>query len=284
MELKDGDFMDLDFVFSNSKTLVIAIHGWEGSSNSSYILALAKLLYKNSIDVVAANLRGCSGEPNRLFSSYHSGKTEDLDEIITHINTTYDYEELFIVGYSLGGNIVLKYLGESHNQKSSKIKAAIAVSVTCDLSSSAKVLAKKSNIIYMNRFLRTLKSKAREKHSQFPEENLNIDSILKVKNFKDFDGLYTAPANGFKNAEDYWKKCSSKPFLKNITIPTLLINALDDPLLSPECFPYEQAENHNFFFLETPKYGGHVGFNKSFFAKKNTWLESRILNFIQTHQ
>lgn len=282
LELQDGDFMDIDFIHTHSKTVVIALHGLEGSSQSSYMLTLSKLLSQHNFDVAAVNLRGCSGEPNQNYSSYHSGKTDDLEGIVNYILSNYNYENIYIVGYSLGGNILLKYLGEQQSSVHSKIKATVAVSVPCDLASSSKVLAKRSNKIYMNRFLKTLKSKAVEKNNQFPEAKMPIERLLQSKNFLDFDDLYTAPAHGFKNAEEYWRLSSSKPFLEKICTPTLMISALDDPFMSEACFPFESAKNNSSLSLETPKYGGHVGFNTSLFPNKNFWLEHRILEFFQS--
>ncbi|MBV1888409.1 MAG: alpha/beta fold hydrolase, partial [Urechidicola sp.] len=277
LELSDGDFMDLDIASVQSDTVIIALHGLEGSSESTYMLSLSKMLNINSVDVIAVNLRGCSGEHNRVYSSYHSGKTEDLEAIIKHVNKNYNYKNIILVGYSLGGNITLKYLGEQENQIGSKIKCAVAVSVPCDLTGSSNALMRKSNIAYMQRFLKTLKSKAVYKNQQFPASKLDLTKILAAKNFKDFDDLFTAPANGFKNAEDYWTKNSSKPFLKAIKIPTLMVSALDDTFLSSACFPNDIAKEHEYLFLETPKFGGHVGFNSTFYGKKGHWLEKRII-------
>lgn len=280
LELDDGDFMDLDVTSVNSETVIIALHGLEGSSDSTYILALSKVLNKATIDVVAVNLRGCSGEHNRVLASYHSGKTEDLDAVVNHINKNHNYKNIILVGYSLGGNITLKYLGEQGENLNTKIKCAIAVSVPCDLTGSSNALLQKSNMAYMHRFLKSLKEKAIHKNKQFPDASLDIDGLLTAKNFKDFDNLFTAPVNGFIDAQDYWTKNSSKPFLHAIKIPTLMVSALDDTFLSDECFPFEEAEDHQHLFLETPKDGGHVGFNSTFYGKNGHWLEKRIFQFM----
>jgi len=280
LELDDGDFMDLDISSVNSDTAIITLHGLEGSSNSTYTLALSKVLNNKKIDIIAVNLRGCSGEHNRVLASYHSGKTEDLDAVINHVIQKYNYKNIVIVGYSLGGNITLKYLGEQREKLHPKIKCAITVSVPCDLTGSSNALMQKSNMAYMHRFLKALKTEAIHKNKQFPDANLDIDGLLAAKNFKDFDNLFTAPVNGFKDAQDYWTKNSSKPFLHAIKIPTLMISALDDSFLSQECFPFDIAKNHKNLFLETPKFGGHVGFNSSFYGKNGHWLEKRIFQFM----
>jgi len=283
LELDDGDFMDLDIASVKSDTVIIAFHGLEGSSESTYILALSKVLNKATIDVVAVNLRGCSGEHNRVLASYHSGKTADLEAVINHINEKYDYKNIVLVGYSLGGNITLKYLGEQGANLHPKIKCAVAVSVPCDLTGSSNALMQKGNMAYMQRFLKSLKEKALHKNQQFPNANLDIDTLLAAKNFKDFDNLFTAPVNGFKDAQDYWTKNSSKPFLHAIKIPTLMVSALDDTFLSKECFPFKEAKEHPHLFLETPKNGGHVGFNSTFYGKNGHWLEKRIFDFLSEY-
>ena len=283
LELEDGDFMDLDFSTVGSNSIIIALHGLEGSSDSKYIIAISKILNKYKIDAVAVNLRGCSGEPNRLLPTYHSGKTDDLDAVVKHIDKNYNYKNIILLGYSLGGNITLKYLGEQGENLHKKIRCGIAISVPCDLKGSSDALSTKENKLYMKKFLQTLKSKTLEKLERFPNSFLKKDKILAAQNFYDYDNLYTAPAHGFKNAEDYWEKSSSKPYLSKIKIPTLIVSALDDTFLSTSCYPIEIAEKHELLYLETPKYGGHVGFNSSMFSKKGFWLEKRILKFLKPY-
>lgn len=281
LELTDGDFIDLDISSVNSDRLVMAIHGLEGSSKSSYIVSLTNVLNQDGFDVIAINLRGCSGELNRLLSSYHSGKTEDLEAVIDHIDNHYNYKEIHIVGYSLGGNMALKYMGEKSSL--SKIKSTIGVSVPCDLKATALKMNSFSNRLYLNEFLKSLEKKTIGKLEKFPDSFLTKESIQSIKTFKDFDDLYTAPAHGFKNAEDYWEKSSCKQFIPFIKTPTLLITALDDPFFDTECFPFKEAEASEFFFMEPTTYGGHVGFGTSLYNKKDTWCEHRILSFLK-HQ
>lgn len=284
LETKDGDFLDLDFSIVNSSSITIIIHGLERSSNSNYVKSLTKVLNKQLIDVVAINLRGCSGEPNRLIISYHSGKTDDLNEVIDCIQNQYNYKNIHIVGFSLGGNITLKYLGENGFDASSKIQTAVTISVPCDLKGSSESLAKFWNKVYMQRFLISLKKKSIHKLNQFPNSFLKKEEIENAKNFFDFDSLYTAPAHGFKNAFDYWKKSSSKQFIPNIKTPTLLITSIDDPFLSKTCIPIQEAKNNKYFNLELTKYGGHVGFNSNKSNYNGLWLEQRIADFILNHE
>ena len=283
LELNDGDFMDLDFVFSNCDTLVVILHGLEGSSNANYIASISKYLSKQKTDAVVVNFRGCSGEENRLFESYHSGKTDDLDAVIKHINKEHNYKKIIVLGYSLGGNLVLKYMGEQGENLDKSITGAIAISVPCDLTGSSIALSRSTNKIYLLRFMITLRRKTLQKLKKFPNSFLNKQKIRATKSFKDFDNLYTAPAHGFKDAEDYYIKNSSKQFLAKITKPTLLLNALDDTFLNDECFPFEIAKENKYLFLETPKHGGHVGFNSKFIGTNGHWLEKRIYDFIKDH-
>ena len=278
---QDNDFLDLDFSTVNSDTVVIAIHGLEGSSNSSYIRTLTSFLNKNKIDAIALNLRNCSGEPNKLLSSYHSGKSDDLLEVIQHIENNYHYKNIHVVGYSLGGNITLKFMGEFADK--TQVKSAVAVSVPCSLKGSSEAMMQKGNKLYMNNFLKTLKIKSKEKMERFPDSSLDLNKILQAKNFKDFDDAVTAPTNGFKDAEDYWEKSSCKQFLKFIKKPSLLITALDDPFLNEACYPTKEANDSKHFHILATKYGGHVGFCQSFNSKNNFWLENQILSFIKNN-
>ena len=279
----DQDFIDLDFSLIGSKTLVILIHGLEGSSQSKYILAATSEFNNEAMDTVAFNLRGCSGEDNLLLQTYHSGKTDDVHFIINYILKNYSYQNIVLAGYSLGGNLTLKYMGEFAKTLSSKIKCAIAVSVPVDLASSSVAMSSYKNKIYMEAFLKTLRLKVLEKAHKFPEFKLDKDKLFKAKAFSDFDALYTAPVYGYSGAEDYWEKASSKPYLKSIETPTLLISSEDDPFLAAACFPIKEAKASKNFYLEMTKYGGHVGFISSFLIDKNRWLENRMLNFIKQH-
>lgn len=276
----DNDFLDLDFSLTGSKTIVIAIHGLEGSSNSKYILSLVNFLNSQKKDCLALNLRGCSGEDNTNIYSYNSGQIEDISLVVNYLIKNYNYKNIVLVGYSMGGNMTLKYMGECENIPN-EVKCAVGISVPTNLEGSSNSLSNKNNYIYLNRFLKSLKEKTILKANKHPSSILNKEEILNAKNFVDFDNAVTAPLWGFKDASDYWTKCSSKQFIKNITTPTLLINALDDTFLSKSCYPFEEAKKSTSFYLETPKYGGHVGFNTSLLKKDEMWSEKRINSFIQ---
>ena len=280
IDTPDNDFLDLDFSTVNSTTLVIALHGLEGSSKSKYMLSACQYLNSQNIDCVAVNFRGCSGEDNTQLYSYNSGKTDDVDLILNYITSNYSYKNIVLLGYSMGGNITLKYLGETQ-QTHTALKGAVTISVPCDLEGSSNALATWNNTIYIQRFLRTLKKKSLTKIEKFPDNNLNKEAILHAKSFADFDNAVTAPVAGFKNAKDYWTQSSSRQFLPEIQLPTLIINALDDTFLSESCFPFKEATSNQQLFLETPTYGGHVGFNTAIYGKDPLWSENRIAQFIQ---
>lgn len=260
LELPDGDFMDLDWSYAPKPTNKVAIllHGLEGHGQRPYITGSAKALNQAGIDACAVNFRGCSGETNRLYRSYHSGATEDLDAVVQHILETKDYTEILIKGISLGGNMTLKYLGEGRTLPK-EIKAAIGVSVPCQLHDSLIQLLKPKNWAYAKRFRNHLVTKLKAKQKHFPEL-ITDQQIKKIKNLQDFDDLYTSKAHGFENALDYYEKCSSLQFLKAISIPTLIINARDDSFLGEACYPVKEAETNLNLHLRMPNYGGHVGF------------------------
>jgi len=277
----DDDFFDLDFSFVGSKTLILLIHGLEGSSDSKYMASNVNHLKNEGLDTVCFNLRGCSGEDNLLLSTYHSGKTEDVDFVVNYLLENYNYKNIVLVGFSLGGNLTLKYIGEKGENISPIIKGGIAVSVPIDIGSAEIEMDKLKNKLFMEMFFKTMKNKLLEKAYKFPEYKLDQDKLFKATKFKHLEHLYTVPVFGFESPEDYWEKASSKPYLLNIKKPTLLINAKDDSFLSSECYPYEEAENSEFFFFEETKFGGHVGFMTSFKPNENRWLEHRIERFIK---
>lgn len=277
----DNDFLDLDFSTVNSKTLVLLIHGLEGSSESKYIISHTKHFNNLGLDTVCFNLRGCSGEDNLLLQTYHSGKTEDVDFVVNHLLECYSYENIILLGFSLGGNLTLKYLGEKGAKISSTVKAGIAVSVPIHIASAEIEMEKLKNKLYMEAFFKTMKNKILEKAHKFPKYKLDKDKLFKATKFKHLEKLYTVPVFGFESPEDYWEKASSRPYLLKAKIPTFLINATDDSFLSRECYPYEEAKSSDTFFFEEPKFGGHCGFMSSFKPKENTWLENRIERFMR---
>lgn len=275
LELEDGDFLDLEWAGGNAKRLVILSHGLEGSSQAYYIQAMARALVKRGWDALAWSYRGCGDEPNRLAAFYHSGKTEDLDIVIRHASSVHPAEEIDLIGFSLGGNLTLKYLGERGSDIHPKIRRAVAFSAPCDLACSSASLGQPGNALYMARFMKSLRAKVREKHGRFPE-SFDLSGLERMRTFAEFDGRFTAPLHGFSDAEDYWKRSSSRPFLPAITIPTLLVNAQNDPFLGPSCYPRAEAEASAWLHLEIPAEGGHVGFG----AGREYWSETRASAFL----
>jgi hypothetical protein len=274
----DNDFIDIDYCGLDRGRLAILLHGLEGNSQRAYMLGMVKALNRSGWDALAINFRGCGGEPNKLARFYHSGDTEDLKLALDHAQKTGLREKVALIGFSLGGNVVLKYLGESGAEAHPLVHRAVAISTPCDLESSSQRLASKANKIYMKRFLRMLEEKVKQKAEIKPGEIDYVD-YGKIKTFQEFDDRYTAPLHGFKNAKDYWRRSSSRQFLGRVKVPTLLINARDDPFLSDECFPESEARDSRYFYLETPAHGGHVGFI-TFGKQGQYWHETRTVRFL----
>lgn len=273
----DDDFFDVDFHKNGEEKIVILCHGLEGNSNANYIQGIASLLSKKGFDIAAMNYRFCSGEINKQLRSYHAGFTDDLNQVIKLLEK--DYQEIYLVGFSLGSNLILKYLGDGKFPLSPKIKAAAAISALVDLEGASLELSKAKNVVYGKNFIFTLAKKMKLKHAQYPNE-IPIEKLKKIKKVIDFDDYFTSVINGFKDAKDYYTKCSSLQFLKNIEVPTLIINALDDPFSSDSCVPFKEAKANDKLFLMTPKYGGHVGFYD--FNKKHLWSEKKVFEFFMS--
>lgn len=268
----DQDFLDLNWFKQNSRKVVILSHGLEGNFKRAYILGMAKAFFGREYDVLTWNYRGCGSEMNLKPRFYHSGATDDLDTVVQHaINAK--YASINLIGFSLGGNITLKYLGENHDSIGT-ISKAVAISVPLNLDTSCDVIAKTENWLYSFRFLKSLKYKVRTKAQSHSLPN--IDKLDSIGSIREFDEWITGPLHGFKDAKDYYEKCSAIRFLPNIKTSTLIVNALNDPFLSDDCFP--QVANSNIRCLY-PVHGGHVGF--TLFNKKNLyWSEMMALRHI----
>ena len=246
----------------------------EGHGQRPYITGAALHFNEHNIDAICVNFRCCSGELNKYYTSYHSGKTDDIEDIIKHVISLDKYDSIFLKGISLGGNILLKYLGDG-SLVPLQVKAAMAVSVPCDLSGSAKALHAPKNLPYHINFKWALIKRLKLKQKKFPEA-ITKAKIRSIKTLYDFDEVYTSRAHGFKNAQDYYAKCSSLQFLTTIKTPVLILNALNDSFLSEACYPFKEAEMNPNVFLETPNRGGHVGFIR---RKGYYYNETRALEF-----
>jgi len=276
----DDDFLDLDWATPNgtdSQRVAILTHGLEGSANRKYMRGTARAFVRRGWAVCALNLRGCSGETNRQVATYHSGKTDDLALVVNHV-LAQGYAPVVLVGFSLGGNLTLKYLGERGSELDDRIQGAAALSAPVDLSASADQIDRWSNWHYTQYFLHSLRQKMRVKARQHPDR-VSTKRLRRIQTLRGFDDAYTAPLHGFDGADDYYRRASSKPLLSNITVPTLLLNAANDPFLPPSCYPHAIARSHDQLTLEVPESGGHVGF-VSFNDEGEYWSEYRTLSFL----
>ena len=272
----DNDFLDLDWIRAKNKQLVIISHGLEGSSDRSYMRGMANIFARNGWDVLAWNCRSCSGEMNLGKRMYHHGVSDDLQQVVTHALASGQYTKVVLVGFSMGGSITLKYLGEYSKDLPTEIFRAAVFSVPCDLGGSARELSKKRNAFYRKRFLKKLGRKMAAKALQMPGL-LSVEGYEKIQHFADFDNRFTAPLHGFKNADDFYFHASANNYLPQIKVPTLLVNAKNDPMLPESCYPVAIAAEHPYVYLEMPERGGHVGFSLT--GSKATWAEERALEF-----
>ena len=281
LETPDGDFIDIDHIPAcagiRSGRVAILSHGLEGNSTRRYMLGMAEALNRRGWDVVARNFRGCSGEMNHTLPLYHGGETDDLHLVVQYC-VSLGYGSIVLVGFSMGGIQPLKYLGERDRTIPSQVSAAVAVSVPCDMEGAAEVLSLPSRAPYMAYFLRTLRRKVEEKHSRFPDR-IDIDGLDRIRTFSEFDDRYTAPLHGFDSARHYWRESGCLRFLEHIDVPFLLINASDDPFLSPDCYPNRIAEANAAMTLEMPPWGGHVGFVTP--GQDLYWSEKRAADFLE---
>lgn len=277
LHLPDHDFIDIDWSFTKSQQNKVAIllHGLEGNTQRTYIKGAANALLKDNWDIAAMNFRGCSGEDNTAYQSYHSGKTDDLASLIQHILEKDKYHEIVLVGFSLGANLLLKYLGE-RDEIPKEIKKGVAISVPTSLRGSLESLNRNENWMYSQVFLYHLRKKYKLKMTKHPDKMSALE-YDKIKTLKDFDDVYTSKAHGFKDAYDYYQKNSSNQFLPNIKVPVLILNAKNDSFLNSECFPFQIAENSKYIYLETPLHGGHVGFHLS---DDTYYSEQRTVDFL----
>jgi uncharacterized protein len=277
IDTPDDDFLTLDWSKVGGKKLLVISHGLEGDSRRHYAMGLVKLFNQNGIDALVWNNRTCGGEMNLRPILYHHGASYDLNTVIEHVISTHSYQKIFFVGISMGGAQTLKYLGEKGVDLPKVIQKAAVYSTPCNLPSSAATLKLRRNLFYKNRFLGKLKKKIEAKAVQFPDL-IDLDLLRKVQDFDTFDTLFTAKLHGFKDANHFYQSVSADNWMSGIAIPTLIINALNDPLLGPECYPVKLAESKSEIILEMPKRGGHTGFMVS--EQEFNWAEYRFLDFL----
>ncbi len=295
-EFDDGDFVECFWLdkpsIETNKPIVVLFHGLEGSFDSPYMQGMMKALQSNGYACVLMHFRGCSGQDNRLPRSYHSGDTADAKVWLAHLKSVYPNAPLYGIGYSLGGNMLLKLLGESGEK--SMLEAAIVISAPMLLSNSAETITKGAARIYQQYLLKPLKKKLLGKYQQHDMESLldiPLSQVKKIRTVREFDDIYTSRINGFKDAEDYYEQNSAKHFLPEIKTNTLIIHALDDPFMTPDVLPNtarqmlsinDEREASSSIQFDIQQYGGHVGFVEGTLFKPEYFLERRVIEFLQS--
>ncbi len=277
----DGDFIDLDWTVARTATntpLIVLFHGLEGSSGSHYARSIMHAATHRGWQGVVVHFRGCSGELNRLPRAYHSGDSSEIDWILRRLRQRHADAPLYAAGVSLGGNALLKWLGEQHDAALSVISRAVAVSAPVDLTAAGAALERGFNMVYTRNFLATMKRKSLEKLRLHPGL-FDADRVSAARTLREFDDLVTAPLHGFRNVDDYWTRASSKPGLRRIAVPTLMLNARNDPFLPASALPLEDevsAAVTTWF----PAAGGHVGFITGAFPGTLACLPEVVLGFL----
>ena len=277
IDTPDGDFLNLDWSRVEGERLLIVSHGLEGDSQRHYARALVKLFNQQGIDVLVWNNRSCGGELNLQPVLYHHGSSQDLDTVVLHVLSSTRYSELFLAGISMGGAQTLNYLGKKGENVPSILKKAAVYSTPVHLPSSAATLRRPINRFYNQKFLGKLKKKMEAIGKQYPGL-IDLERLPDVRDFDEFDTHYTAKLHGFADAADFYEQASPHTHLKGIRVPTLILNAINDPLLGKECYPTEFAQSSTKIFLEMPKRGGHTGF--TILDSEFNYAEKRLLEFL----
>lgn len=282
-ELPDGDFLDLDWVDNpDDAPLVVLFHGLEGHSRGYYALAMMQQIRQLGWRGVVVHFRGCSGEPNRLPRAYFAGDSAEIDYVLKRLRRLDATTPIFAVGFSLGANALLKWLGEQGTAAREIIQAAVGVSAPLDLTAAGNALDSGFNkLFYTRHFLSTLKQTALQKLTRFPGL-FDAARVRSATTLRQFDDVVTAPLHGYADAAEYWRLASSKPGLIQIDIPTLVINAKNDPFLPQRTLPSGHEVSGN-VTLEYPAKGGHVGFHGGPFPGNVDWLPKRVLSYLQRH-
>ena len=281
IELDDGDFLDIDWSRNRDGPLVLLLHGLEGSIRSHYATGLMNSLSRCGYQIVLLNFRGCSGEPNRLPRSYHSGDTDDVDLILRLLVRKHPQRPVYLVGISLGGNVLLKWLGENPDQ--TLAKKAVAISVPFQLDIAAHRLERGLSRLYQAHLLYKLRRSTRSKAARIALP-IDVSRLSRIKSFRQFDDQVTAPLHGFEGVDDYYCRASSRPFIKFIKTPTLILHAVDDPFMTPDAIP-EDYELGSGVQLELSESGGHVGFVAGILPwKPRYWVDERVCDYFHTRQ
>ena len=281
LELADGDFVDLDWLQQKEScsSLIILTHGLEGNSSRPYIQSAAHFFHERGWDVLAWNCRSCSGEMNRNLRLYHHGEIEDLHAVCSHALSKNQYQEVVLIGYSMGGAMNSKYLSVYADSLPDSILGGISFSAPFDLAASVDALELPGNGIYKKRFLQQLGDKLRYKDQHFPGI-IDISKLEQVQTWRDFDEWFTAPLLQLDSAEDFYEIASAKNFIHTLNRPVLAVSALNDPIITEDCLPLEEAPKHPYLQLELTEKGGHVGFSLGGRPKQN-WMNIRAWEEIE---
>ena len=289
-ETPDGDFIDLDRVgepkqgsrikdreSTSEAPLVVLFHGLEGCSTSHYALALMRAIRARAWRGIVVHFRGCSGEPNRRPRAYHSGDTDEVDWILRRLQDERGEAPLYAAGVSLGGNVLLKWLGERGTAAQRLVTRGCAASAPMDLMSAGEALGRGFNLVYARHFLAPLKRKSARMLASHPGL-FDLERALAARTLREFDDVVTAPLHGFRDTDDYWTRASSKPLLSRISVPTLMVNARNDPFLPAHALPRADEVSPR-VAIDFPAQGGHAGFVTGRFPGRLDWLPHRMLDF-----
>jgi len=274
----DQDFLDVDLCQKKQSKIIVLGHGLEGSSRRPYISGMAKLFLQHGYDICAWNCRSCSGEMNQQARLYNHGEIEDIDFVIQKLIKEYGYSQIILAGFSMGGAIIMNWMGTHQHNIPAEVKAGIAISSPCDIKAASRKLESGINRLYRDYFMKKLSAKIKVKAKQFPGW-LDVQGIEKIKKWKEFDEKYSAPLGGYRDAEDFYFHCSAKHRIQEIKKPLLLLNALDDPILSENCYPTNLIQQHEQVMALYTRKGGHVAFQQK--ANQNTLAETYSLQFAE---
>ena len=273
--LNDGDFWNLDWLKKGHNKLVILSHGMEGASDRHYVVRFAKYFHQRGWDALAWNYRGCGGELNLLPKTYYYGSIDDYSEVLNHVLAKDQYDHIILVGFSMGGCLVNKYLGANQNLDQ-RIRGAISFSVSCDLRHSIQKVERQSmnpyRLLFFNKIMGKLRAKI-EAHEELKDVPVNTMST-----FEDYLKGFVLKYHGLESVDQFYQLSSCKNYFESITVPSLIVNAQNDPILAGDCYPYELVKPLEYLYLETPKNGGHLGFTLA--GKKYSWMEIRAKEFI----
>ncbi|CAH0999672.1 hypothetical protein LEM8419_00972 [Neolewinella maritima] len=275
----DDDFLDLDWMdHPASRKLVVLSHGLEGDSSKVYIASAAHYFHQRGYHVLAWNCRSCSGEMNRTPKLYSHGQSEDLQSVVDHAVARDAFDQIVLIGYSMGGNLTLKYLGTVGRQRPEQVTHGIAFSAPCFIQHSVDSLERPDNWIYRRKFFQALAAKITAKEAQFPG-TVDLSQLDRVRVWRDFDRAFSMVIGGYTDLDEYYAYLSSGHFVAGTTAPVLIVNALNDPIVPPACTPRALDRTHPLITVEEPRGGGHVGF--ALRGKSHNSMDERALAFVE---